>query len=264
MPYFRRMATRLSQRDQHALLGLVSEAAATRGAQPFEQPTIESLLRLIPASHAGYFEYGNAAGCSTRNTFFVDEPAVRDPSDWACSDAVRTTIGSWPLRDDHPNVAGPPLKFSDLLTRAEMRRNPWYCEVMRPHGKEHELKVWLSAPAGTVRGLFFVRERRRPGLRRARPQRARDPPTPPRGHQSPLGATQATALPDAPRDRGARARGARPHEHRDRRPARGLTYDRPQPPREHLREARRAHSGPPQPRACETSRLSPDADRLTG
>ena len=28
---------------------------------------------------------------------------------------------------------------------------------MRPHGKEHELKVWLSAPAGTVRGFFFVR-----------------------------------------------------------------------------------------------------------
>ena len=40
-----------------------------------------------------------------------------------------------------------------------MRRNPWYCEVMRPSGKEHELKVWLSAPAETVRGFFLVRGR---------------------------------------------------------------------------------------------------------
>jgi DNA-binding CsgD family transcriptional regulator len=152
------VATRLCHRDHHALLGLVSEAAAIRGAQPFERPTIESLLRLIPASHAGYFEYGTAAGCWTPNTFFVDEPAVRDPSDWSGSDAVQATIGSWPLRDDHRDVPGPPLKLSDFLTSTQLRRNPWYCDVMRPFGKKHELKVWLSAPAGKVRGFFFVRE----------------------------------------------------------------------------------------------------------
>ena len=156
MSYLRLVATRLSHRDHHALLGLVSEASATRGAQPFEHLTIESLLRMIPAMHAGYFEY-KPAGCWTGNTFFVDEPTGREPSDWAGSDAVQTTICSWPLRDDHRDVPGPPLKLSDLLTRAQMRRNPWYCEVMRPNGKEHELKVWLSAPAGTVRGFFFVR-----------------------------------------------------------------------------------------------------------
>jgi DNA-binding CsgD family transcriptional regulator len=159
MSYLRLVPTRLSHRDQHAVLGLVSEAAAVRSAEPFGRPTIESLLRVIPARRAGYFEYGASSGSWVSNTFFVDEPASCDPSDWGTSDAVRTTVGSWPLRDGHRTVLGPPVKLSDFLTRSQLRRNPWYCEVMRPSGIEHELKVWLSAPAGTMRGFFLVRGR---------------------------------------------------------------------------------------------------------
>jgi DNA-binding CsgD family transcriptional regulator len=159
MSYLRRVPISLSDSDQHALLALVSDAAATHGARPFERHTIESLLRMIPAKSAGYFEYATVAGCWTPTTFFVDEPAAADPAEWVCSYAVETTIGSWPLRDQHRNVRGRPLKFSDFFTRAQMLRNPWYCEVMRPSGNEHEIKVWLSAPADTVRGFYLVRER---------------------------------------------------------------------------------------------------------
>ena len=157
-------AARLSNRDHHDALALVSEAAAADGTQPFERSTIESLLQVIPANRAGYFEYSNGGEAfGTANTFFVDAPSCGCiPADWAV-DAITETIGSWPLRDtcdcDRSPVAlsRPPLKLSDFVTRRQLRRNPWYCEVMRPSGIEHELKFWLSAPAGACRGFFLVR-----------------------------------------------------------------------------------------------------------
>jgi len=136
------------------------------GTQPFERPTIESLLQVIPADRAGYFEYSNGGEVlGAANTFFVDHPVKCDPSDWASSEVVEMSIGSWPLRDWScgcdprvpPGMSRPPRKLSDFVTRRELHRNRWYCEVMRPSGIEHELKFWLSAPAGTVRGFFLVR-----------------------------------------------------------------------------------------------------------
>jgi DNA-binding CsgD family transcriptional regulator len=149
---------RLSNSDHHDTLALLSEAAAVDGRQPFEHATIESLLRLIPADRAGYFEYGGGGEVEgIANTFFVDEPACCvDTLDWATSEVVQTTISSWPLRDNC-DVSRPPLKLSDFLTRRQLHRNPWYCEVMRPSGIEHELKLWLAAPAGMARGFFLVR-----------------------------------------------------------------------------------------------------------
>ncbi len=118
---------------------------------------------MIPADRAGYFEYGDDGICvPVANTFFVDDPAESDPFDWDTSDAFLAAVDSWPLRDDPfrcglRDLPGSPLKVSDFLTRSRLRRNPWYCEVMRPSGVEHELKVWLSAPTGVVRGFFLVR-----------------------------------------------------------------------------------------------------------
>jgi DNA-binding CsgD family transcriptional regulator len=157
------VVTRLGHRDHHALLGLVSEAAATHGAQPFEQPTIERLLHMIPADRAGYFEYsdgGNA--CGAADTFLVEEPVASCTIDWE-SDCVRSNLDSWPLRDNPFTLPRLPLKLSDFLTGARLRGNPWYRDIMRPYGVEHELKFWLPAPAGasyTVRGFFLVRGKR--------------------------------------------------------------------------------------------------------
>ena len=49
------------------------------------------------------------------------------------------------------------VTFGELLTRAERRKNPWYVEVMRTTSVEHEMKVWLSAPPGVIRGFFATR-----------------------------------------------------------------------------------------------------------
>ena len=163
MPIAGRLSHRLSHRDYDAAVSLITDAADTSGAQPFELPAIEQLLRVIPACRAGYFEYhGGGVAFGIPNTFFVDQPSVCEPLEW-WSDTVQATVCSWPLQDiPHvPRVSfGSPLMLSDFLTGRRLQRNPWYRAVMRPSEIEHELKVWLPAPKGSCRGFFLVRGRR--------------------------------------------------------------------------------------------------------
>lgn len=151
------VSTHLGHSDYEAAMALVAEAADSSGSEPFELPTIEGLLRAIPAERAGYYEYrdgGVANGVA--NTFFVDNPTTSEDLDWT-SGTVLETIGSWPLRDSSQPSYDRPLKLSDFLTGARLRRNPWYAEVMRPSSIEHELKVWLPAPTCGARGFFLLR-----------------------------------------------------------------------------------------------------------
>jgi DNA-binding CsgD family transcriptional regulator len=140
-------------------LALVGEAAATQRKQPFELSVIELLRELIPADRAGYYE-SDIRGRG--NTYFVDQPSKAVDIDWQ-SDTVNAVIWSWPLFelrfDRFPEVA---LKLSDFLTKTKLRRNPWYCEIQRAGGVEHEIKLWLPAPTGTVRGFFLLRTARSP------------------------------------------------------------------------------------------------------
>lgn len=154
--------TRLGHTDHHAALALVSEAAAAHAAQPFDERTIESLLGIIPADCAGYFEYADGGVVDgVKDTFLVAEPAACDAVDWG-SDVVRATVRTWPLYDRCDGRVRSPQKLTDFLPDARRRRsNPWYWEVMRPAGAEHELKAWLPASPGIVRGFFLVRTRGR-------------------------------------------------------------------------------------------------------
>jgi hypothetical protein len=124
--------TRLGHRDYDRVQGFVSEAAATSGSQPFELPVIEGLLRLIPAQGAGYYEF-RRGGYQTGdgNTYLVDTPGLWPRIDWE-SGVDPATVSTWPLLDSPLSRSKLPLKLSDFLTRAELRRNPWYVDFMRP------------------------------------------------------------------------------------------------------------------------------------
>jgi DNA-binding CsgD family transcriptional regulator len=159
------IAGRLGHRDYDAALALITDAADTSGAQPFEVPAIERLLRVIPAEGAGYFEYnGGGVASGTPNSFFVVQPSLGEPPDWS-SDGVREAVATWPLQDI-PYVPalpyGSPLKLSDFLTGRRLQRNLFYASIMRPGKLEHELKVWLPASKGIYRGFFLVRHRGQP------------------------------------------------------------------------------------------------------
>ena len=149
---------RLSHRDYDHAIRVVAEAAATDGAQPFEFPVIENLLGLVPADHAGYFEFtGGGYDTGSGNVFFVHDPWDETHEiDWR-SDAARATTHTWPLVDRRVGSSNVPLKLSDFLTRAELGRNPFYNEVLRPRGLEFQIKVWLPAPPEVVRAFFVER-----------------------------------------------------------------------------------------------------------
>jgi DNA-binding CsgD family transcriptional regulator len=146
------VGTIFSHRDVYGVLAVLSEA--TRGSEngPFGLGVIEELLRLIPADHAGYFEYDFVS----RNTQGVEIPVVEPTVD---EETVEATCRWMPLRDRSLSRSTSPLKTSDLVTPRELRRNPFYASVLRPERIEYELKLWLPAPAGAAYGFFFERGR---------------------------------------------------------------------------------------------------------
>jgi DNA-binding CsgD family transcriptional regulator len=143
---------RLGPNDLDGALAVVAEAASTQGAQPFELPVIERLLELIPADRAGYFEY-------QRPGVEIYTAAISYPCpnvDWD-SDQVQAVIKWWPMRDDLWDGAEQAVRDSDVLTRAQWLRNPWYRDGPS-RTREHEMKMWLPSPEGIVRGFWFDRD----------------------------------------------------------------------------------------------------------
>jgi DNA-binding CsgD family transcriptional regulator len=152
------MTANLSSKDLDAALAVIRAAAAADGDHPFELPVIEHLARLVPADHAGYFEYrmwGEPyVPATTRDVHLVKEPGSE--VGWQ-TDEVEAALPFWPLHDSHRTTTA--LRFSDAVpNRLQRLRNIWYATVMRKHGVEHEMKLWLPSPPGVVRGFFFVRQ----------------------------------------------------------------------------------------------------------
>jgi DNA-binding CsgD family transcriptional regulator len=148
----------LSVRDVDGVLSVLGTAASMNGATPFELPVVARLVELIPADGAGYWEYGG--GRDARCPFSV-ELRPSDPKDLAqWLEAIRNGFDRWwPLHDDRLRPLGTATFFSDLVGAREKRNQPWYAEMMRPAGQEHECKVLLPAPAGITRGFYFYRNR---------------------------------------------------------------------------------------------------------
>jgi DNA-binding CsgD family transcriptional regulator len=158
------VVARLGTADLDGALRVVREAAVAEGEQPFELPVVQQLATLVPADRAGYVEYRKPDPCcGVRPNIYEADTQPMNDVDWdACG--MGPVIESWPLYDrsrgcpDHACV----LKLTDFLTPRELRRNLWYLEVMRHRPSEHEMKFWLPARTGIVRGFFFIREPGRP------------------------------------------------------------------------------------------------------
>lgn len=155
------MVARLGAADLDGALRLVREAAVAAGAQPFELRVVERLAVLVPADRAGYFEFEPDCRAGHRpNIYEIDTQPVDDVAWDACE--MGPVVLSWPLYDGYRGCPDCALKLSDFLTVRELHRNLWYLEVMRARPSEHEMKLWLPAPRGIVRGFFFIREPGRP------------------------------------------------------------------------------------------------------
>jgi DNA-binding CsgD family transcriptional regulator len=140
----------LSERDVHRALDVVATAGAGASNAAFGIDTIDAIVAAIPADDAAYVEWRFGDRDAIRVTRGGDEPP------WL-HDAVAATCDSYPLRDVDHAAAVEPLRISDVVSRARLRKSPWYAAVLRPLGHEYELKLWLPAPKGYAR--FFELER---------------------------------------------------------------------------------------------------------
>jgi DNA-binding CsgD family transcriptional regulator len=146
----------LTHRDYHRALDFLGEAAAANGSEPFGAATVEHLLDLIPADRTGYYEFETPTSQPDLNIFYAATPAPFPEVAWR-SPEVGATSHTWPLLDARTSASRVPLRLSDFLTPARLRRNLWYDTIQRPRNVMFEMKVWLTAPPGVTRGIFFVR-----------------------------------------------------------------------------------------------------------
>jgi DNA-binding NarL/FixJ family response regulator len=150
LSFYRLDMKELSERDVHRALGIVAVAAAGGNGAAFGLETVDAIAAAIPADEVAYVEWRFGDRDHIRVAQHPQEPPWLD-------EALAATCDSYPLRDlDHAG-SPEPLTISDVVSRARFRKSAFYSAVMRPLGREHELKLWLPAPPGHAR--YFELER---------------------------------------------------------------------------------------------------------
>jgi DNA-binding CsgD family transcriptional regulator len=140
----------LTERDLHCALNIAATAAAGGNGTAFGLETVDAIAAAIPADRVAYVEWRFGGSDLIRVAHRPEEPSWLD-------DALAATCDSYPLRDlDHAGSPDP-LRISDVVSRARFRKSAFYSAVMRPLGREHELKLWLPAPRGHARYFEIVR-----------------------------------------------------------------------------------------------------------
>jgi DNA-binding CsgD family transcriptional regulator len=144
---------RLSQHDLRNALEFVHEASSVDTAEPFPQPLLDLLGRLVPAEFISYSEWDITK--EPVATLEVEQPVVSMPPDVV--DARREYCCSFPLSVVTRGSERRPLKISDFMSLRELHRLDYYDCVLRPYRIEHQLRLWLSAPDGASRFFAFSR-----------------------------------------------------------------------------------------------------------
>jgi len=134
------------------VLAFLGEASSVGGPDPFPQPLLEALHRLVPSNEIYYSELDRVrriALWSAGAPGAAEEP--EEPT-------------YWDIRDEHPvchhhEVTGDfrALKLSDFLTRSELRRTSIYWDYFRPWAAEYTMAVGLDAPLTHTKVFLFNR-----------------------------------------------------------------------------------------------------------
>jgi DNA-binding CsgD family transcriptional regulator len=138
--------------DADRVLRFVADAAQIGGEEPFTEPVLVELRKLVPADTVSYCEQDRVRSLVRHD--------VRVPDDEAF-DAVE--VPYWEIADEHPvcrhHNTGDfrALKLSDFLTLAELHRLHVYDVWFRPWGVEHELNVAIPSPPWHTKTFLFDR-----------------------------------------------------------------------------------------------------------
>jgi DNA-binding CsgD family transcriptional regulator len=144
---------RLRRCDLERALGFVHETATASGREPFGPSVLERLADLVAADWVVYSEWDLRA--RPFPTLMVDAPRVSAPAD--VTEATSRLCPTYPLSILRLSGATKPQLLSDFLPRRRLHRLEYYHHVLRPMGVEHQLRLWLPAPAATSRVFYFNR-----------------------------------------------------------------------------------------------------------
>jgi DNA-binding CsgD family transcriptional regulator len=144
---------RLRRCDLERALEFVHETASAPTDQPFPPSVLEHLSQLVAGDWVVYVEWDLRARASPK--LMADVPRVPTPSDVA--EATFRLCPTYPLSILRLSGATKPQVLSDFLPRRRLHRLEYYHEVLRPMGIEHQLRLWLPAPATTSRVFYFNR-----------------------------------------------------------------------------------------------------------
>jgi DNA-binding CsgD family transcriptional regulator len=148
----------LGTADVRGVLEFLEVACEVDGIDPFPDPVLAALRRLIPADVVSYGDY-NREGPGWR------QPGVR----WQgvprgdLTPRIREAHLRLTHQLPHPpwaKGAGRAVRWSDLQPRRRLQRLEMYAEIGRPLGIEHTLELWVLIPGGVAGGFAFDRSGR--------------------------------------------------------------------------------------------------------
>jgi DNA-binding CsgD family transcriptional regulator len=148
----------LGTAEVRGVLEFLEVACEVDGIDPFPDPVLAALQRLIPAEVVSYGDY-NREGAGWR------QPGARwhgVPNGDLTPDIREAHLGLTHQLPHPPwaRSAGRAVRWSDLLSRRSLQRLDVYAEVGRPLGLEHTLELWILIPDGVAGGLAFDRSDR--------------------------------------------------------------------------------------------------------
>jgi DNA-binding CsgD family transcriptional regulator len=145
----------LGAADYRGVLELLEVAGAVDGVDPFPEPVLAAMRRLIPADVVSYGELDLGGAGWRAGIRWQGVPAMAGVTP-GIHEAHMCFTGQMPHPPWAP-TAGRAARWSDLLSRRRLQRLDVYAEVGRPLGAEYELELWLLTPSGVAGGFAFDR-----------------------------------------------------------------------------------------------------------
>jgi DNA-binding CsgD family transcriptional regulator len=143
-------AAALRERHFRAVLDLVGEAHDANDLAEFRDVLLPGLRRMVPAEHASYNEL-RGAGEVLAAIVVPDVPLELYPV-WQAHAAQNPLVARFVRTRD-----GRAYRFSDVMTRAELRRLPLFHEFYEPLGIAHQVAFTLPSPVPLTMGIALSR-----------------------------------------------------------------------------------------------------------
>ena len=142
---------RLSDTDVRSLLAFVHEAALEEGPDPLPRPLLQQLERIVPADFGVEYYALDTVTCE-----LVHAASDRDIEYSAIINEAFSRYGpEFPLSACISRCGV--VRLSDVMTRRELHRHPFYNEAMWRLGLEHTLKAWLPSSRRFAVSIEFGR-----------------------------------------------------------------------------------------------------------